>query len=253
MGNVNRDYNECTARVFLVKMLIELSGNRPSHGLDNSTTSFVPEGSILGPILFVCYVADLPSHIQTCSLSYADDVKIFHRIKCQRDVIALQADLNRLSDWSKKWNLKLNPAKCRAVTFSLRTSPIASSYFLDSHELVRCNEIRDLGVILDKRLTFGAHVDACVSKANRMLGLLMRSMHVSHCAQLPLFDHRAVIAAYNAHVRSVIEYASIIWRGAAPTNSPREARETAAPLSDVARSQNTRPLFNGLRLSFTAF
>ena len=61
--------------------------------------SGVPEGSILGPLLFTCYVADLPSHIQTCSLSYADDVKIFHRIEFPSDVDSLQADLSRLSKW----------------------------------------------------------------------------------------------------------------------------------------------------------
>ena len=186
--------------------------------------SGVPEGSILGPILFSCYVADLPSQIQTSSLSYADDVKIFHRIQCPADVHSLQADLNRLSDWSKTWHLKLNPAKCKSVTFTLRTSPIASPYFLDGQELERCTQISDLGVVLDSRLTFGAHVDACVSKANRMLGLLMRSMQVSHRARLPYFDHRAVMAAYNAHVRSTLEYASVIWSGAAPTHLARLER-----------------------------
>ena len=93
--------------------------------------SGVPEGSILGPLLFTCYVADLPSQIQTCSLSYADDVKIFHRIGSAADVDSLQADLNRLCDWSKIWRLKLNPAKCRTITFTLRSSPIVSRYVLD--------------------------------------------------------------------------------------------------------------------------
>ena len=74
--------------------------------------SGVPEGSILGPILFTCYVADLPNHIKTSCLSYADDVKIFHRINSPADTLSLQADLDRLSLWSKTWHLKLNPAKC---------------------------------------------------------------------------------------------------------------------------------------------
>ena len=92
--------------------------------------SGVPEGSILGPILFTCFVADLPNQMQTSSLSYADDVKIFHRIQCPADAHSLQADLNRLNDWSKTWRLKLNPAKCKSITFTLRTSPITVSYVL---------------------------------------------------------------------------------------------------------------------------
>ena len=67
----------------------------------------VPEGSILDPILFSRCVADLASHIQTCSLSYADDVKILHKIKGQRDVVALQADDQ---SWASSWtkNLRLD-------------------------------------------------------------------------------------------------------------------------------------------------
>ena len=186
--------------------------------------SGVPEGSILGPILFTCYVADLPRQIKTCSLSYADDVKIFHRIQGPADVDLLQADLNRLNEWSKTWHLKLNPAKCKTITFTLRTSPIISSYFLDGHQLDRCFNIRDLGVVLDSKLTFAEHVDSVMDKANRMLGLLMRSIQVSSCARLPSFNPCAVMCAYKAHVRSLLEYGSVIWAGAAVTHLSRLER-----------------------------
>ena len=62
--------------------------------------SGVPEGSILGPLLFACYVADIPHHIRTGCTMYADDLKLFHRIEHQNDVAELQADLNRLLQWS---------------------------------------------------------------------------------------------------------------------------------------------------------
>ena len=186
--------------------------------------SGVPEGSILGPLLFTCYVADLPSHIKTSSLSYADDVKIFHRIKSPEDIHSLQADLNRLSLWSKTWLLKLNPAKCRSITFTLRTSPHHAVYSLDGHQLERCVKVRDLGVILDTKLTFADHVDATVSKANRMLGLLIRSMQVCTRAHRVRFDHAAALVAYKAHVRSVVEYGSVIWSGAAVTHLRRLER-----------------------------
>ena len=116
--------------------------------------SGVPEGSILGPILFACYVADLPSRIETSCLSYADDVKIFNRINSPADARPLQADLDRLSLWSKTWRLQLNPAKCKVITFTLRSSPHIASYMLDGHQLERCVRVRDLGIILDTRLTF---------------------------------------------------------------------------------------------------
>ena len=81
-----------------------------------------------------------------------------------------------------------------------------------------------LGVILDAKLTFRDHVDVVVSKANRMLGLLMRSMQLSARARMPTFDHRAVLCAYHAHVRSILEYGSVIWGGAAVTHLARLER-----------------------------
>ena len=73
--------------------------------------SGVPEGSVLGPILFSCYVADLPRCISNGCLAYTDDVKIFHRIKTHSDTLSLQAELDRFCEWSKFWHLKLIPAK----------------------------------------------------------------------------------------------------------------------------------------------
>ena len=186
--------------------------------------SGVPEGSILGPIMFTYYVADLPSHIKTSCLSYADDVKIFNRINSPADAYSLQADLDRLSLWSKTWCLDLNPAKCKAITFTLRSSPHLVSYVLDGHQLERCVSVRDLGVILDAKLTFADHIDATISKANRMLGLLIRSMQMSTDTHRTHFDDIAALTAYKAHVRSVLEYGCVIWSGAAVTHMRRLER-----------------------------
>ena len=79
-------------------------------------------------------------------------------------------------------------------------------------------------MILDAKLTFRDHVDAVVSKANRMLGLLMRSMQLSARARMTMVDHRVVLCAYYAHVRSILEYGSVIWGGAAVTHLARLER-----------------------------
>ena len=84
--------------------------------------------------------------------------------------------------------------------------------------------IFDLGVILDAKLTFAQHVDATVRKCNRMLGLLMRSVQLPRCPRPARFNHNALIAAYNAHVRSVAEYGSVVWSGAAKTHLVRLER-----------------------------
>ena len=110
------------------------------------------------------------------------------------------------------------------ISFTLRTSPIVSSYSLDGHELERCDRIRDLGVLLDTKLTFAHHVDATMSKANKMLGLLMRSMQAAHRPRGRNFDHKAAMCAFNAHVRSIVQYASVIWSGAAVSHLARLER-----------------------------
>ena len=89
--------------------------------------------------------------MKTGCLLYADDVKLFHRVGSDDDVALLQADLDNLHNWCKTWKLKLNPVKCQTITFTLRTSPIQSTYSVNGHELTRCQEVRVLGILLDNK------------------------------------------------------------------------------------------------------
>ena len=187
-------------------------------------TSGVPEGSICGPLLFICFTSDVHCTVRTNCIMYADDIKLYHRVKCIADADALQADLSSLAAWSRVWRLKLNPSKCNVISFTLRKSPIMYNYTLNDTVLERRFETRDLGVILDAKLTFAPHVDSVVSKANRMLGLLIRSMQRPRFRRNSRLDHRALICAYNAHVRSLLEYGSVIWAGAADTHLKRLER-----------------------------
>ena len=155
---------------------------------------------------------------------YADDIKLYHRVNCTADADALQDDLNRLAAWSRVCRLKLNPSKCNVISFTLRKSPIMHDFSLNGTVLERRCETRDLGVVLDAKLTFASHVDSAVSKANRMLGLLIRSMQLPRFRRNSRLDHRALICAYNAHVRSLLEYGSVIWAGAAVTHLKRIER-----------------------------
>ena len=202
--------------------------------------SGVPEGSVCGPLLFICLTADLPTLIQTNCIMYADDIKLYHRITSHSDIELLQADLNRLSTWSAAWRLKLNPAKCHVISFSLRKSPILATYTLDGTTLQRRSEVRDLGVILDSKLTFAAHVDQTVAKANRMLGLIIRSMQLSRRYSRAAFDHKTMLCTYYAHVRSIIEYGCVIWAGAAASHLKRLERVQHKFLMWLARYSDRR-------------
>ena len=184
--------------------------------------SGTPEGGLLSPLLFACYVNDLPNVIKSDCLLFADDFKLYARVDSFDDVRNLQADIDRLCQWSTTWQLRLNPAKCKTLSLTLRTKPITGVYTIAGASVERVHEMRDLGVVIDEKLTFGAHVDAVVKKANRALGLLIRSYQTGKNGR-SLYDvnPRLIISTYCANVRSILEYGCVIWGGAANTHLKR--------------------------------
>ena len=185
-------------------------------------TSGVPEGSLLAPLLFSMFINDLPRNIESSCLLYADDVKIFRKITSPADGRALQRDLSQLSAWSVSWGLTLNPIKCKSFTMTLRRAPVQTKYFIAGTVLEHVSTIRDLGVTIDTKLTFAPHVSDIVSRANRALGLLIRSFQVGTSGAK--FNRSAVLAAYFANVRSILEYCSVVWAGAANSHTVRVDR-----------------------------
>ena len=182
--------------------------------------SGTPEGSLGSPLIFALYVNDLPDKIKSSILLFADDVKLYRKITCKEDTNILQADLKRLSSWSEDWKLNLNPLKCHSFRVSLNSQNIIQgAYTIRDIPLRHVDKVRDLGVWLDKKLTFADHIDATVSKANRMLGLLIRSMQTGRVTRG--LDIGPILAAYFANVRSILEYGCVIWGGAAKTNLER--------------------------------
>ena len=105
---------------------------------------------------------------------------------------------------------------------TLRRAPVRTDYIIDTATLQHVEEIRDLGVTLDTKLTFKAHVSDVVKRANRSLGILIRSFQTD--SRQPKFDRTALLAAYFSSVRSILEYASVIWTGAADSHTVRVDR-----------------------------
>jgi len=138
--------------------------------------SGTPEGSLLSPLLFALFVNDLPDKIRTNCLLFADDVKLYHEISSSHDSKLLQDDLDQLCQWSGDWKLQLNPAKCKAFTITLKRKPVLTTYTIQNTPLEKVSVIRDLGIWLDTKLTFAEHINFTVCKANRAMGVLIRSL-----------------------------------------------------------------------------
>ena len=169
-------------------------------------TSGVPQGSILGPSLFIMYINDLPSRLRySHCLMFADDVKLFKRVSSIEDCHELQTDLNSIADWCSEWNMKLNFTKCFFINFSLkRVNNILFSYSVNNNFIHSLSEIKDLGVYFTSKMSFSLHITKVVNRASRMLGFVRRTM-------LPFKDVKVLKVLYNSYVRSSLDYCSVVW------------------------------------------
>jgi len=170
-------------------------------------TSGVPQGSILGPILFIIYINDLPSVvIHSKLLLFADDAKCYRSIHNPLDSHSLQLDLDSLTIWSHKNHLYFKPAKCNSIRFRPNPhSPEENSYSVDNCIITDKFSYCDLGIIFSANLSWRPHYEHIVAKAYRALGLLRHTFKHSSSTQVKK-------ALYLHVVRSCLLYCSPLWK-----------------------------------------
>ena len=166
--------------------------------------SGIPQGSVLGPLLFVIYINDLPDTVNSFVYLFADDTKLMRKIKSDEDANALQRDLDELEAWSNKWLLRFNPDKCHVLTIGkFENIRHTERYRLYGNELDHVFEEKDLGVHIDSELKFDEHVSVKVNKANAMVGLIRRSFS--------FLDGELFKKLFTSFVRPHLEYAQAVW------------------------------------------
>ncbi|WP_219823727.1 reverse transcriptase domain-containing protein, partial [Enterobacter cloacae complex sp. 2DZ2F20B] len=139
-----------------------------------NVTSGVPQGSILGPLLFLIFVNDIGYKFESPYRLFPDDLKIFRIINSRNDVTTLQRDLGHLEEWCVSNNMFLNEDKCHAINFSRKIVSCKVKYILNGQILNFVSEVRDLGITLDSKLTFIPHYEKIVCRANKILGCVTR-------------------------------------------------------------------------------
>ena len=164
-------------------------------------TSGVPQGTVLGPLLFVIFVNDLPDNVSSSVKMFADDTKIYRNVGQASDVQILQSDLDALLEWSERWQLPFNQDKCK--TLCLGRGNDCHAYHMGGSQLIQTSVEKDLGVHIDCQLKFREQAAAAVSKASRILAVIRRSFCAIDEATLPLL--------FRTMVRPHLEYANTVW------------------------------------------
>lgn len=168
------------------------------------SASGVPQGSVLGPLLFVIFVNDIFSNINTHALMYADDLKVFCEIKQNTDCLHLQQDISDIASWCSSNCLLLNLSKTNIVTFSRKTNVLHCNYKLYGKVIDRVLYIRDLGVIFQYDLRFNKHVSNLCATMAKVLGIIIRITR-------PFKSHASVMCLYKSLILSRHNYVSIVW------------------------------------------
>ena len=167
--------------------------------------SGVPQGSVLGPLLFLLYVNDLPGHVSSEISMFADDTKIYHKIKNIADCHQLQSDLDKLNIWSKEWLLSFNIEKCKYMR--LGNNETVFNYTMFNADkvsyLLQTFEETDLGIAITPSMNFSSQVNKSYTKAMQALSMIKRSFK--------FLNNKIFLLLYRVFIRPHLEYCVQAW------------------------------------------
>ena len=167
-----------------------------------SVLSGVPQGSVLGPILFLIYINDLDDSITNNVLKFADDTKLFRKVNTDGDKQHLQNDLDRLVKWSEKWQMLFNFGKCKCLHTGHRNLNV--NYRMGDTVLSTTVKEKDLGVTISADMKVSEQCGIAASKGNQIFGLIRRNITYK--------GKKLIIPLYKAIVRPHLEYCVQAWR-----------------------------------------
>ena len=186
-----------------------LSGRTQQVVLDGQASdpvpvlSGVPQGSVLGPVLFLLFINDLPDNIRSSVRLFADDCVLYRNIHSLQDCLTLQEDLTSLGQWEADWQMKFNVAKCHSMRVTQHHKQILFDYSLHNQTLENVQSAKYLGITITDNMDWGQHVSEISSKATKTLGFLRWN--------LAFAPRSTKEVAYKTLVRPKLEYAAPIW------------------------------------------
>ena len=166
--------------------------------------SGVPQGTVLGPLMFLTYINDINHHISGTVKLFADDALVFHPVQSDSDCELLQKDLDVLYKWSKKWRMAFNASKCHVIQATRKRTTISHNYFLGREKLSVLQSHPYLGVEIDNTLSWNQQIENTKNKGTRTLNMVRRNFTKGTSTQI-----RNQI--YTGLVRPTLEYGCVVW------------------------------------------
>ena len=178
------------------------------EGVKSNTTSVssgVPQGTVLGPLLFLVFINDLPECVSSSIRLYADDALLYRSVKTQDDIEILHSDLTKVQEWEQRWLMSFNADKCEVLRISNKRKNIIAEhpYSIHGTALRVVDEAKYLGVTIHRSLSWKPHINTICNRGNSTLGFLRRNLR--KCPQ------QLKEQAYKTYVRPVLEYSSTVW------------------------------------------
>ena len=150
---------------------------RGHHSSWTPVLSGVPQGTVLGPILFLIYINDISRNIMSNTKLFADDMKVYRILRdTKKDIEERQKDLTRLESWSNDWQLKFNTDKWEVMRISKKNDYSSPEYHLCGNQLKAVSEVKDLGIYITSNLSWSTQANKCANKANSVLGFIRRTV-----------------------------------------------------------------------------
>lgn len=207
-------------------------------------TAGVPQGSVLGPLLFLIYINDIVDVVQSGIRLFADDTTLFvtsedHEISSR----VLNNDLESLSAWARQWLVTFSPAKTESMCITLRQLRVDHSnpLFFENQRLSSVPEHKHLGVVLTHNLSWSPHITQICDKAGRVLNLLSYFQYK--------LDRDTLETMYTSFVRPVLEYGCVVWSDCTQNDSDlleSVQKRAARIVSGGIRGTSTQVLYSEL-------
>ena len=204
--------------------------------------SVVPKGSVLGPLLFLLHINDLPSVVTSQVCLFADDCLLYRPIISVLDQEAFQCDLDALEQWASTWGMRFNAKKCYLMNIIRTRNHLTHNYSQNSHILQTVTREKYLGITISNDLNWSTHINTITNKCNSKLGFLRRNL--SRCTR------KLKATAYLSLIRPTLEYAASVWdpRLAKDRNSIEVVQRKAARFvhGDYRRTASPTNMLNDL-------